>query len=146
MKYIFLIIVFILVSCNRKEDNSSVSTTIINIPLSADESKEVKLPKIEFEETTYNFGTLLQGEKIKHKFKFKNTGERDLIVYKAKGYCGCTVSEFPKQAISPGQSGEVLVEYNSAGYSGMQTNRISVLTNTKPPQTTLTINAMVLEP
>ena len=48
-----------------------------------------------------DFGTIIQGEKVAYPFKFKNSGKADFIITSAKGSCGCTVPEWPKEPIAP---------------------------------------------
>ena len=69
---------------------------------------------IEFENDEYNFGTVVDGDMVKHTFKFTNTGDKNLVLFDVKTTCGCTVPEdWPKQPIPPGESGEVKVIFNS---------------------------------
>jgi hypothetical protein len=37
-------------------------------------------PSIVFNVETYDFGTIIQGDKIEHTFDFKNNGNEDLII------------------------------------------------------------------
>ena len=46
-------------------------------------------------------------------FKFKNTGDKPLMITNAKGSCGCTVPQWPREPIAPGQSGEIKVSYDT---------------------------------
>ena len=48
---------------------------------------------ITFEHLEFDFGTIEQGEKVTHTFKFKNTGTESLLIFEARGSCGCTVPE-----------------------------------------------------
>lgn len=41
-------------------------------------------PKIQFEKTVYDWGTVYQNEKVVHVFKFKNVGQVDLNIDKVK--------------------------------------------------------------
>ncbi|MGB0864187.1 MAG: DUF1573 domain-containing protein, partial [Saprospiraceae bacterium] len=66
-----------------------------------------------FTNEEFDFGTVNEGEKVKHTFKFKNTGKEPLIISNAKGSCGCTVPKWPREPIAPGASGDVVVEFNS---------------------------------
>ena len=75
---------------------------------------------IAFEETDFDFGTVNDGEKVKHTYKFKNTGNEPLIIASAKGSCGCTVPKWPSEPIAPGQSGVIDVEFDSKGKPGKQ--------------------------
>ncbi|MGB5264210.1 MAG: DUF1573 domain-containing protein, partial [Lutimonas sp.] len=44
--------------------------------------------------------------------------------------CGCTVPEYPKEPILPGNSGTILVKFNSAGKPNQQMKEITLTTNT----------------
>ena len=72
-----------------------------------------KYAEIKFEKTTHNFGTFAADTALLHcEFKFKNTGNSDLYIHQAFASCGCTAPEFPVEAIKPGESGVIKVEYN----------------------------------
>ena len=90
-------------------------------------------------EEEYNFGTINQGEVVSHTFKFKNTGSEPLIITDAKATCGCTIPKKPTEPIAPGETGELVVEFNSAGKSGAQTKQVTVTANTNPPQSFIRI-------
>lgn len=94
---------------------------------------------MQFMEEEYNFGTINQGEVVSHTFKFKNTGSEPLIITDAKATCGCTVPKKPTEPIAPGETGELVVEFNSAGKSGAQTKQVTVTANTNPPQSFIRI-------
>ena len=98
---------------------------------------------IEFEESEYDFGVIDEGEKAAHVYKFKNTGTEPLIISNAKGSCGCTVPQWPKDPIAPGESGEINVEFNSKNKKGKQSKRVTITANTDPGQTFLTIKGEV---
>lgn len=86
-------------------------------------------PTMTFEEKEYDFGEIMQGDKVEHVFKFTNTGNAPLIISNARASCGCTVPEWPKEPIPPGDTGEIDVVFNSAGKSGRQTKSIRISTN-----------------
>lgn len=98
---------------------------------------------IEFEEKEFDFGTIDEGEKVSHTYKFTNTGNEPLIIKDAKGSCGCTVPSWPKDPIAPGGTGEMLVEFNSKGKSGSQNKRVTITANTNPGQTFINIKGQV---
>lgn len=92
--------------------------------------KEVKgTTEITFEKSEHDFGTITQGDKVTYDFKFKNTGESDLLIKDAKGSCGCTVPEYPKDPISPGQEDIIKVSFNSAGKIGDQIKSVTLFCN-----------------
>ena len=98
---------------------------------------------IAFEHTDFDFGVVDDGEKVKHTYKFKNTGNEPLIISSAKGSCGCTVPKWPTDPIAPGGEGAIEVEFDSKGKPGKQTKRVTVTANTVPAQTFLNITGTV---
>lgn len=97
-----------------------------------------------FDETQYNFGEVKEGEKVKHVYKFKNTGDEPLVLSNAKGSCGCTVPSWPKEPIAPGASGEIIVEFNSKGKGGDRNQKVTITANTQPAQTVLNLVGKVI--
>jgi len=101
---------------------------------------------IKFEETEFDFGTVDQGEKVTHIYKFANTGNEPLIISNAKGSCGCTVPNWPKEPIPVGGSGEIQVQFDSKGKKNKQSKKVTITANTDPGQTFLTIKGEVNAP
>ncbi len=98
---------------------------------------------MQFDELEFDFGTVTAGEKVQHAYKFKNTGSEPLIISNAKGSCGCTVPEWPREPIAPGETSEILVQFDSSNKNGNQSKRVTLTANTNPAQTFLTIKGMV---
>ena len=98
---------------------------------------------IEFEETEFDFGTVDAGEKVTHIYRFTNTGDEPLIISNAKGSCGCTVPEWPKEPVAPGSTSEIKVQFDSKNKNGKQSKRVTLTANTDPAQTFLTIKGEV---
>jgi hypothetical protein len=98
---------------------------------------------MEFEETTFDFGTVQDGEKVSHTYKFKNTGSEPLVFADAKGSCGCTVPKWPREPIAPGASSQVTVEFDSKGKGGKRNQKVTITANTNPPQTFLYLTGEV---
>lgn len=148
MKQLILLLVSLaLVSCNSSSDEKTITTDLVNSPLTANSNAEkVLTPNIEMLETSYNFGEMLQGESVTHEFILKNTGEADLIISAAKGSCGCTVPEWPKTPIAKGEEAAIKVTFNSAGRSGKQNKTVTLVTNAIPNTKVLTINGNVIVP
>lgn len=69
--------------------------------------------KIDFEKVEHDYGTIDQGANGATEFRFTNTGTEPLIISNAKGSCGCTVPEWPKEPIAPGASGSIKVKYDT---------------------------------
>ena len=148
MKQLFLLIVsLVLVSCSSSSDEKTITTDLVNSPLTANsKAKKVLAPNIEMLETSYDFGEMQQGESVTHDFILKNTGDADLIITAAKGSCGCTVPEWPKTPIAKGEEAAIKVTFNSAGRSGKQNKTVTLVTNAIPNTKVLTINGNVIVP
>ena len=101
------------------------------------------LTSIKYEEESYDFGLINEGQHVIHVFKFRNTGSEPLVISNARGSCGCTVPTWPKEAILPGATGEIKVDFNSENKPGNQSKRITVVANTNPSETFLTIQGIV---
>lgn len=150
-RILVLCIVACLVAFTGCKNKSSVQegdfkTTDVHCPQTAkgmSKKEKEKLPEISFERTTYDFGDVIQGEKLTYSFKFKNTGKSNLIIYSSEATCGCTTSTPPKAPIRPGESGEITVTFDSKSQSGKVTKRILVGANTYPAENILSITANV---
>ena len=134
-------------SCNQNADQKEITTDLVNNPASATvDSTSDELPVFEFASEIHDFGTISQGEKVSYSFRFKNSGKTDLIISSAKGSCGCTVPEYPKNPIAPGEEGKIDVVFDSDGKSGKQNKTITIVANTYPSTKVLTIAGEVIAP
>lgn len=96
-------------------------------PMTAEERAQA--PKLKFEETSYDFGSLKKNSVVKTEFIFTNTGKQNLNIRAMKPNCGCTVSKMDKYDYAPGESGSISVEFNSTGRKGNQQKSIIVFSN-----------------
>ncbi|MCR5680787.1 MAG: DUF1573 domain-containing protein [Prevotella sp.] len=90
-----------------------------------------KPAEIKFDKQTHDFGTFSEKEPIvKCTFTFTNVGESPLIINQAVASCGCTVPEYTKTPVLPGQKGEIKVTYNGTGkFPGHFKKSITIRTN-----------------
>jgi len=98
---------------------------------------------IQFEATEINFGEVKEGAVVNKIYKFKNTGKKRLLIEKVEGSCGCTVAEWPRYPVEPGDNAEIKVIFNSLGKRGEQNKSITVTANTEPAQSYLYIKGSV---
>lgn len=70
-------------------------------------------PKMTFESTTVDYGTIAQSSEPLRVAKFTNTGDEPLVITNAKGSCGCTVPKWPKEPIMPGESAQIEIRYDT---------------------------------
>ena len=90
-----------------------------------------KPAEIKFEKMTHDFGKFSEKEPVVScVFSFTNIGELPLVINQAVASCGCTVPEYTKTPIQPGEKGEVKVTYNGNGkFPGHFKKSITVRTN-----------------
>jgi hypothetical protein len=108
-------------------------------------AQDVQSPQIAFEQTVFNFDTIMQNGNAEHVFHFTNEGDAPLLIASAFSSCGCVVPEWTKEPIAPKSSGSVRVKYNTSK-AGPFTKVIIVKSNdTESPKIVLRINGVVVE-
>lgn len=70
-------------------------------------------PSIQFDKETHDYGTIKNGGDGTCEFTFTNTGKEPFLISNARGSCGCTVPEWPKEPIAPGAKGTIKVKYDT---------------------------------
>lgn len=104
-------------------------------------------PKIEFDNTTHNFGEILVGAKdVTHDFVFTNTGDEPLMITNAKATCGCTVPKWTKTPVMPGEKGSISVTYTSTRAATTKPfgKSVTITTNGVPERISLSIKGHVV--
>jgi len=102
-------------------------------------------PSISFDNTTYNFEPIKQGEKVEHDFIISNNGKSDLIIRDVRASCGCTAVSPADKVIKAGQTTTLKVVFNSAGRIGKQNKTITIISNDpENPRTILWIKGEVV--
>lgn len=101
--------------------------------------------QISFDSPNHDFGNIKQDSENRHVFTFTNTGSEPLIIENAKGSCGCTVPQYPKEPIAPGETGDIEVVYKPGKQKNQQSKTVTITANTEPRTTTLSISANVAE-
>jgi hypothetical protein len=129
--------------CKDKKD----IINLVQSPLTADtKANEVAMPRIEIENDVYDFGKIDQDKSVSKFFHLHNVGDAPLLIRSAKGSCGCTVPEWPKEAVAAGDYATIKVTFNSGKKSGKQNKTVSLVTNAIPSIKVLTIKGTVLVP
>jgi hypothetical protein len=153
LKLIAAVLIIGLASCKDKTamdtGTGKISPDVVNNPATADPAKaneEKNMPVFSFESDNHEFGEIVQGEKVSYSFKFKNTGNAPLVISTATASCGCTVPEYSKTPVQPGEEGFINVTFDSGGKSGMVSKTVTVIANTTPNTKVLTISADIQVP
>jgi hypothetical protein len=76
-------------------------------------------------ETDHDFGELRHGATARFVFKFQNTLSGPIVLETVRTTCGCTAAEWTEAPIEPGQTGEVVIEFD-ANKSGAFRKKITV--------------------
>ena len=142
MKFIHILFTLAIVtSCStdpsKKAKESKAATTEATTP-TADG------PVMTFDKLSHDFGTINEGEVVETVFTLTNTGTSDLIILNARGSCGCTVPDYPKdQPIAPGDSAEVTVKFDSNNKPNANNRSVTFTTNTEKGREVVQIRTFV---
>ncbi len=109
------------------------------------EADSMASTEVEWAEEHFDFGEIVQGEKVTHTFSFQNTGKHPLKLTQVKPSCGCTAPNWSRELIPPGKEGFVEVTFDSSGKSGMQNKSITVFLNTLEKAKTLRFKGFIKE-
>lgn len=146
MKKIIVLIIlsfgFFVTSCN---ENAVKKINKQNIENAKARDSEIRLggPRLSFDKTEHDFGILNEGDIVETVFAFTNSGKSELIITSAKSSCGCTVPEWPKEPILPGETGKIKVKFNTRGKPNKQRKQVTLRTNTDSGKEIITILAQV---
>lgn len=131
---------FSLFSCKDNAVNKVVEEKV-----AAAEQRDVAMetfPVMSFKEEQFDFGEIDQGTHVEHVFTFTNTGDAPLVITNASSSCGCTIPQYPREPVAPGEEGELLVKFDGSG-RGTVSKNITLTTNTEKGMERLRIRATV---
>lgn len=142
-KYLPLLLSVFLFSCDVKrrdklaDDSPRLSDKEVKEKLAAEQQKIndealKNVTTVQIIDSSYNFGSVVDGEKVEYNFRFKNTGNKPLVVINVSASCGCTVPQKPEQPIMPGETGFIKAVFNSTGRVGHAEKHITVVSNARP--------------
>jgi hypothetical protein len=86
-------------------------------------------PKIQFDQTVFDFGKTSQVATVSGVFKFKNIGDGVLKMEAPQPSCGCTVAAVKPDTLPPGTTGEIPFTLNLGFYRAILEKNISVRSN-----------------
>jgi hypothetical protein len=89
-------------------------------------------PKATFEKKGLVFKDVNEGDVLEFSYTFTNTGNSDLKLLSVKPTCGCTVAEYPKEFIKPGETKTIDVTFDTEGRPGYQAKGVNIETNGGP--------------
>lgn len=83
---------------------------------------------ISWKSDTIDVGQIPQGTPKTIKFEFTNATTKPVLITNVKASCGCTATDYSKEAIAPGKTGYVNAIYNAAS-AGAFSKSITVTTS-----------------
>jgi cytochrome c553 len=101
---------------------------------------------IAFLHSFFDFGTVTEGDIVKHTFNFKNTGAGKVKFIKTETSCGCTTATGALKEYIPGESGEIEVVVDTKGKKGIVVKTVTITLENNDVATTELSLAMKLEP
>ena len=112
-------------------------------PTTATASATASVAAIEWTAVEQNVGEIPQGTPKKVVFQFTNTGTAPLILANVRTSCGCTASNWTKDAILPGESSEIEATYNAKNIGNFN-KTITVTSNAATPTVVLKLSGTVV--
>jgi len=101
-------------------------------------AQDSQKPEFKFNEEKHDFGKIPQGTPVTTVFTFTNVGQDPLIITDVRPTCGCTIADFTKTPVKPGDSGSIKITYNAA-FAAPFTKTIVVTSNASTPVKNLII-------
>ncbi len=133
-----LALLLFLASCDvRKHDKK------INVP-ALSRTSYTDTTSVQIIDSVYDFGSVKEGDIVEYNFRFKNTGNKPLIIFEATASCGCTVPEKPEHPVKPGEIGFLKVKFNSDRKPGEAHKSISISSNANPEFPVLFLKGTVI--
>jgi hypothetical protein len=98
-------------------------------PVAAGSKNSAPLTTIQWIDSAQDYGSITEGQRLALSFHFKNSGDKPLVIESVKPTCGCTIANYPKEPIAPGEEGEITGEFDSNGREGLQHKHMTVRSN-----------------
>jgi hypothetical protein len=136
--YIYLLMLIFMVG--------AVNVNAQNSPTAVDQKESIVMngPIMTFESLTVDYGVIDRNSEPLRVAKFTNTGTEPLIIKNARGSCGCTVPEWPKEPIMPGETAQIEIRY-STNRIGKFNKKVTLTTNVVGDPIVLTVKGEVLK-
>jgi hypothetical protein len=104
-------------------------------------------PKIAVEgEKVLSLDTLMEGTVAERKVPIRNAGTEELTIEKVDASCGCTGAMVSENTLKPGETGELLISFNSKNFNGKVHKTVTVSSNDpETPKTRIEFTAFVVQ-
>jgi hypothetical protein len=133
MKSIFFILIVTgLIACQASDQKADKKLTQEEKANAARDS--ANYTTIEWiDSTVKDLGKINQGDVVEVSYRFRNSGDKNLIFTNLRASCGCTVPEKPEKPYAAGEEGVIKAKFDSRGKRvGESRSTVYVEANTKP--------------
>ena len=150
IKVLPLIAVLSLTSCKKDqkadqlvvEEQQAVEAPVVQTQDElVKEAQSKPLTTLALSEANFDFGKLKKGDHVEHIYEVTNTGTNPLIISQVKPGCGCTVPDYTKDPILPGQKGKITLKFDSTNFDGLVNKQAEVYANVEKAPVVLTFSA-----
>lgn len=143
MKKVFITIVaaLSLLACktsDKKQDGQQSREDFVKDSIAAEQKQKAMNDTANFTSLQWldsiftDLGKVEEGKVVEVAYRFKNSGDKPLVIVSVTASCGCTVPEKPEAPIAPGEEGVIKAKFDSKGRKGPNEKHIYVDANTKP--------------
>jgi hypothetical protein len=149
MKKIFfgLLAATLLLACNTNDKQATKVTAKDSAIVANAMADSSNYTTIEWLDSTYiDLGKHPEGKSVELSFRFRNIGNKNLVIRDVTAPCGCTIPEKPEKPFAPGEEGVIKAMYNGSGHGEIR-KEVHVTANTSPnPAHTLSFRAELVKP
>ena len=149
VKLLPLVAAMTLVSCKKDQ---TADQLIVEENVEATAAPEASAPvavaaaagpatTVALSESNFAFGKIKKGDKVEHVYEVTNTGANPLVISEVKPACGCTVPDYTKEPILPGQKGKITLKFDSASFDGLVSKQAEVYANVEKAPIVLSFSA-----
>lgn len=155
-KYLFvstLALATFMFSCNSESSEEEVGaeqtteTTVVEPSTVTEPTVETAVATattiLTVDRMEHDFGKIPDTAPVETSFVITNDGDEPLLITNAQGSCGCTVPEYPKDPIPPGESRDMKVSFNPTGKEGVNNKTVTITANTEPATTIIYVKSDV---
>lgn len=124
-------------ACSQQSGDEGERGAAAVAPMPAQPVEAPAVTTVQWVDSIRDMGVVKEGERIEIPFRFRNTGQQQLVIHRVDVACGCTVAEKPEQPIGPGREGVIKASFDSKGRPGPNHKTVTVYANT--PEATHTL-------
>ncbi len=101
-------------------------------------------PRLYIEDSTWDFGAVIDGDTPSHVFKLKNRGGKTLHIERIEAECACTATAPSTNELLPGATSELKASLDTQDRQGELVKRVEIYSNDPAsPVTTITLKAFI---